>query len=52
MIWFVINLALVIGVVIGLSTRNPRKGLGAGLTILVTGIIVSILIVYSGIMGG
>jgi hypothetical protein len=52
MIWFAIILALVIGIVIGLSTRNPRKGLVVGLTILVGGIILSILIVYSGIMGG
>lgn len=52
MIWFVIILALVIGGIVGLFTRNLRKALNVGLTVLVAGIILSLLIVYSGIMGG
>ena len=52
MIWFVIILALVIGGIVGLFTRNLRKSLSIGLTVLVAGIIFSFLIVYSGIMGG
>jgi hypothetical protein len=52
MIWFVIILALVIGGGVGLFTRNFKKALRVGLTVLVAGIILSILIVYSGIMGG
>lgn len=52
MIWFVIILALLIGGVVGLFTRNLNKALGVGLTILITGIVLSFLIVYSGIMGG
>ena len=52
MIWLVIILALVIGGIVGLFTRNLRKALRVGLIILVTGIILSLLIVYSGLMGG
>ncbi|MFC2028920.1 hypothetical protein ACFLTX_03225 [Chloroflexota bacterium] len=52
MLWIVIIVALVIGIVAGLISKNPRKGLGVGFTILVAGTILSILIVYSGIMGG
>ena len=52
MVWMVIILALVIGGGFGLFTRNLKKGLGVGLTILITGILLSLLIVYSGIMGG
>jgi len=51
-IWFVIILAVIIGGVVGLFTRKMLIALGVGLTILIAGIILSILIVYSGIMGG
>ena len=52
MIWFAIILALVIGGVVGLFTRNLKKALGVGLTTLIAGIIFSFLIIYSGLMGG
>ncbi len=52
MIWFVIILAVVIGGAVGLLTRNVIKALGVGVTILIAGSVISILIVYSGIMGG
>jgi len=52
MIWFVIIIALVIGALFGFFTRNIKKGLRVGLYVLVVGIILSVLIVFSGIMGG
>ena len=52
MIWLVIILALVIGGIVGLFTRNLKKAFGVGLTIFVAGTILSLLIVYSGVMGG
>ena len=52
MIWIVIILALVVGGVVGLFTRNFKKSFSAGLTVFVGGSLLSILIVLSGIMGG
>jgi len=52
MIWFVIILALIVGGMVALYTRNLKQALGVGLTIFVTGTILSILIIYSGVMGG
>ena len=52
MIWFAIILALGIGIGVGLFTRNLKKALGVGLTILIAGIVISFLIIYSGFMGG
>ncbi|MBT6061445.1 MAG: hypothetical protein HN736_02375 [Anaerolineae bacterium] len=52
MIWFVIILALVIGGVVGLFTRDFKKALSVGLTLFIGGFLLSILIVLSGIMGG
>jgi len=52
MIWFVLILALVIGAVVGLLTRNLKIALGVGLTLLIAGIVLSFIIIYSGIMGG
>lgn len=51
MIWFVIILAIVIGVVVGLFTRNLKKALRVGFSTLVGGVLLSIIIL-SGIMGG
>ncbi|MFC1997705.1 hypothetical protein ACFLXI_08905 [Chloroflexota bacterium] len=52
MIWFAMILAVVIGVVVGIFTRNFKKGLTWGLISLGAGVLLSFLIVYSGIMGG
>ena len=52
MVWFVIILALVVGGVVCLFTRNLKKALGVGLATLIAGILLSFLIVFSGIMGG
>jgi len=52
MIWFAIILALVIGSLVGIFTRNLKKAVGVGLIFLVAGIIFSLIVVYSGIMGG
>jgi hypothetical protein len=52
MIWFVIILAVVIGGVVVLLTRNIIKALGVGVAILIAGSLISLLIIYSGILGG
>jgi len=52
MIWFAIILAVVIGGVVGLFTRNLKKALVVGSATLFVGVLLSFLIVYSGIMGG
>jgi ABC-type uncharacterized transport system permease subunit len=52
MIWFAIILAIVVGGIVGLFTRNLRKALRVGIATLVAGIILSTLIVFSGILGG
>lgn len=52
MIWFALILSIVIGSVVGLFTRNLKKALVAGMTTLIVGVLLSFLIVYSGIMGG
>ncbi len=52
MLWFALILALVIGGVVGIFTRNLRKALGVGFASLMVGVLLSLLIVYSGILGG
>ena len=52
MIWFALIFAVVIGGLVGLFTRDLKKGLGAGVISLVAGVLLSLVIVYSGIMGG
>lgn len=52
MIWFVLILAVVVGAVVALYTRNLKKALGVSLTLFLAGVVLSFLIVYSGIMGG
>ena len=51
-IWFALILAIVVGSVVGLFTRNLKKALAAGMTTLIVGVLLSFLIIYSGIMGG
>ena len=52
MIWFVLILAIVFGLAVGIIKRDISKGARAGLIVLVSGIVLSFLIVYSGILGG
>jgi hypothetical protein len=52
MIWFAIILAVVVGAVVGLFTTSPTKALRAGLITLAAGVALSILILFSGILGG
>ncbi|MGB2897364.1 MAG: hypothetical protein WBB65_14525 [Anaerolineales bacterium] len=52
MIWFPLILALIGGVVVALYTRSYKRALGVGLILLAAGIVISFIIVYSGILGG
>jgi len=52
MIWFALILALVVGSIVGLFTRNLKKGILVGLVTLIVGVFLSLIIVFSGIMGG
>lgn len=52
MIWFAIIIAIVFGGIVGLFKQSLLQGVRAGLIALVLGIIASILIVYSGVLGG
>ena len=52
MIWFAIILAVIIGALVGLFTRDLKKALVAGFISLTAGVVLSLAIVYSGLMGG
>jgi hypothetical protein len=52
MIWFALILALLITGLVGLLTRNLKKALVVGSVTLIVGVLLSFLIVLSGIMGG
>jgi len=52
MIWFAIILACVVAIVVGVYTRDLKKTLRVGIITLIAGTFLSLLIVYSGVMGG
>ncbi len=52
MIWFAIILAFATAVLVGIFTRKLKKSILAGVITLIIGAILSLMIVYSGIMGG
>ena len=52
MLWFALILAIIIAVLVGLFTRNIKKALVFGSASLIIGVSLSLLIIYSGIMGG
>lgn len=52
MIWIAVILSLFIGGLVGLISRSLVQGLKAGAIVLVLGVLISLLIVYSGVMGG
>ncbi len=51
-VWFALILALGVGGLVGIFTRNLRKALKFALITLLGGISLSILIILSGILGG
>ncbi len=52
MIWFAIILAIIVGVSAGILTRSLRRAAIVGLSTLALGVVLSLVIVYSGLMGG
>jgi hypothetical protein len=52
MIWFVLILAISNAVLVGLITRNLKKALGFGAASFIIGVLFSLLILFSGILGG
>jgi uncharacterized protein YqhQ len=52
MIWFALILAIAVGSLVGFITRNLRKALRLALLTFIGGIVISILIILSGVLGG
>lgn len=52
MLWFAMILAIIVGGVVGLFTRNLKKALVVGSATLIMGVLLSFLIILSGILGG
>jgi len=52
MIWFAIILAIITGVISGILTRSLRRAAIVFLGALALGVVLSLVIVYSGLMGG
>jgi len=52
MIWFAMILAVIVAALVGFFKRSLGQAVRAGLITLVAGVILSLLIVYSGLMGG
>ncbi len=52
MIWFALGLALVVGGIVGVHTRSTTRALRVGAITFVVGVVVSLLIVLSGVLGG
>ena len=52
MIWFAIILAFIVGVIAGILTRSFRRTVIVFLSTLALGVLLSLVIVFSGLMGG
>ena len=52
MIWYALILALGAGVLVGIFTRDLRKALKVALVTFVAGVVTSVLIILSGVLGG
>ena len=52
MIWFALIASLVIGLLTGFYTRSWKKGLIAWMAVFLIGVLLSLVIVYSGLLGG
>ena len=52
MIWFALILAIIVGVITGIFTRSLRRVVIFLLGTFAFGVLLSLIIVYSGLMGG
>jgi len=52
LIWYALILALGAGILVGVFTRDLRKALKVVLGTLLVGVLLSLLIILSGILGG
>ncbi|MFV1950327.1 MAG: hypothetical protein ACC633_10425 [Anaerolineales bacterium] len=52
MIWYTLILSLTIGGLVGIFTRNLRKALKVALFTFIAGVVLSVLIILSGVLGG
>ena len=52
MLWFAAIFAVVIGGAVGLLTRDMKRAFFIAVILFLAGTLLSILIVYSGILGG
>jgi len=52
MIWYALILAIVVGILSGLFTKNLRKALKIALLTFLGGVVLSLLIILSGVLGG
>ena len=52
MIWYVLALVLIIAAIVWLATRDSRQTIRAGALTLIIGVVVVLVITYSGIWGG
>ena len=52
MIWFALILAIIVGVITGIFTRSLRRAVIFLLGTFAFGVVLSLIIVYSGLMGG
>ena len=52
MIWFAIILAIIVGVIAGILTRSFRRAVKVFLGTLALGVVLSLVIIFSGLMGG
>lgn len=52
MFWFALILAIVVSLAVGLFTRDITRALRAGLITLGAGVVLSLVLIFSGMMGG
>jgi Na+/H+-dicarboxylate symporter len=52
MLWYALILAIVVGSLVGLFTRNLGKALKIAFLTFLGGIVLSLLIILSGVLGG
>jgi len=52
MIWFALILAVIVGIITVIFTRSLRRAVIVALGTFALGVVLSLIIVYSGLMGG
>jgi len=52
MIWFALILAVIVGIITGIFTRSLSRAVLVSLGTFALGVVLSLMIVYSGLMGG